>query len=67
MKAMFQEERTYLLPLPIKGSAYFTECERTVGDDTCIRLDHSSYAGRSALKTTSIMTIRHEHGIILMQ
>lgn len=48
VEAMFQEERAHLRSLPMQGFAYFTECERTVGDDTCIRLDHSSYAARPA-------------------
>jgi transposase len=48
VEAMFQEERAHLQALPLQGFAYFTECERTVGDDTCIRLDHSSYAARPA-------------------
>jgi transposase len=46
VEAMFQEERPYLQALPLQGFAYFTECERTVADDTCIRIDHSSYAAR---------------------
>lgn len=48
VEAMFQEERPYLQALPLQGFAYFTECERTVADDTCIRIDHSSYAARPA-------------------
>jgi transposase len=48
VEAMFQEERAALGPLPLQGFQYFTECERTVCDDTCIRIDHSSYAARPA-------------------
>lgn len=48
VEAMFQEERAHLQPLPLDGFQYFTECERTVCDDTCIRIDHSSYAARPA-------------------
>lgn len=48
VEAMFQEERAHLGALPLQGFGYFTECERTVADDTCIRIDHSSYAARPA-------------------
>ena len=46
VEAMFQEERPHLLPLPMLGMQYFTEEQRTVYDDSCIRVDHSSYAAR---------------------
>jgi len=45
---MFQEERIHLGALPLQGFSYYTECERTVADDTCVRIDHSSYAARPA-------------------
>jgi hypothetical protein len=45
---MFQEERAHLGALPLQGFGYYTQCERTVIDDTCIRIDHSSYAARPA-------------------
>ena len=45
---MFQKEGAHLGALPLQGFAYFTECERTVADDTCIRVGHSSYAARPA-------------------
>jgi transposase len=48
VEAMFQEERPYLGALPPQNFRYFSECKRTVADDTCIRIDHSSYAARPA-------------------
>jgi transposase len=48
VEAMFQEEKPYLLPLPILGLQYFTEGQYTVNDDSCVRVDHSSYAARPA-------------------
>jgi transposase len=48
VEVLFQEERPHLKPLPPTPFQYFTECVRTVYDDTCIRLDHSSYAARPA-------------------
>lgn len=48
VEAMFQEERPLLKPLPLQGFAYFTESLRTVCDDSCVRVDHSSYAARPA-------------------
>lgn len=46
--AMFEEERAHLQPLPMTGMQYFTEVQRTVCDDSCVRIDHSSYAARPA-------------------
>ena len=48
VQAMFEEERPLLQPLPPLGMQYFTESQRTVWDDTCVRVDHSSYAARPA-------------------
>lgn len=75
VEAMFQEERAHLQPLPLQGFAYFTECERTVGDDTCIRLDHSSYAARPAAIGSRVVVrlyarhveIRERHTLALLR
>ena len=48
VQAMFEEERAHLLPLPITGMQFFTESQRTVCDDSCVRIEHSSYAARPA-------------------
>jgi transposase len=48
VEAMFQEEKPHLLPLPLLGMQYFTEAQYTVNDDSCVRVDHSSYAARPA-------------------
>ena len=48
VEAMFQEEKPYLLPLPLLGMQYFAERQYTVNDDSCVRVDHSSYAARPA-------------------
>ena len=48
VEAMFQEEKSHLLPLPLLGMQYFTEGQYTVNDDSCVRVDHSSYAARPA-------------------
>ena len=48
VQAMYEEERALLNPLPIQGMVYFEEFVRTVCDDSCIRVDHSSYAARPA-------------------
>jgi hypothetical protein len=45
---MFEEEKPHLRPLPLLGMQYFTESQRTVCDDSCVRVDHSSYAARPA-------------------
>ena len=49
VEAMFQEEKPHLLPLPMLGMQYFTEGQYTVNDDSCVRVDHSSYAARPAV------------------
>ena len=48
VQAMFEEERSHLKPLPLLGVQYFDEAVRTVCDDSCVRVDHSSYAARPA-------------------
>lgn len=48
VQAMFEHERAHLQPLPVVGMQYFTEVQRTVCDDSCVRIDHSSYAARPA-------------------
>ena len=48
VQAMFEEERAHLQPLPMLGMQYFDEGARTVCDDACVRVEHSSYAARPA-------------------
>jgi len=48
VQAMFEEERAHLKPLPLLGMQYFQEAQRSVCDDGCVRVDHSSYAARPA-------------------
>ena len=48
VQAMFEQEQPHLKPLPLLGMQYFSEAERTVCDDSCVRVDHSSYAARPA-------------------
>lgn len=67
VEAMFQEERPYLRALPLLGFAYFTECERTVGDDSCIRLEHSSYAARPAAIGSRVLVRVFERHLELRQ
>ena len=63
VEAMFQEERVHLKPLPMEGFRYYTECERTVADDSCVRIDHSSYAARPALIGSRVLVRLYEHQI----
>ena len=48
VQAMFEEERGHLKALPLLGMQYFSEAQRRVCDDGCVRVDHSSYAARPA-------------------
>lgn len=55
VQAMFEEERTHLQPLPLLGMQYFTQDQRTVCDDGCVRVDHCSYAARPARIGTRVL------------
>ena len=48
VQAMFEEERPHLQPLPPRPMQYFRDEQRTVCDDGCIQVAHSSYAARPA-------------------
>lgn len=61
VQAMFEEERPHLRPLPLIGMQYFTEEQRTVYDDTCVRIDHSSYAARPAPIGSQVLVRLFEH------
>lgn len=61
VEAMFQEERPHLRALPLQGFQYFTEATHTVCDDSCVRVDHSSYAARPAIIGTHVLVRLFEH------
>ena len=61
VEALFQEEKPSLKPLPLQGFQYFTESERTVGDDTCVIIDHSSYAARPARIGSRVLVRLFDH------
>lgn len=46
VEEMFQEERPHLQTLPVAPFRYFTECMRTVQDDTTVQVDGAWYAAR---------------------
>ena len=63
VQAMFEEEGPHLQPLPLMGMQYFTEAQRTVCDDSCVRVDHSSYAARPAPIGSKVLVRVFEHRI----
>ena len=63
VQAMFEEEKPHLQPLPLLGMQYFTEAQRTVYDDTCVRVDHCSYAARPAPIGSRVLVRMFEHRI----
>lgn len=63
VQAMFEEEKPHLQALPIEGMQYFTESQRTVYDDSCVRVDHSSYAARPAPIGSIVLVRIFEHHI----
>lgn len=63
VQAMFEEERPHLQALPLLGMQYFTESQRTVCDDSCVRVEHSSYAARPAPIGSKVLVRIFEHRI----
>ena len=63
VQAMFEQERPHLKPLPLLGMQYFDEAVRTVCDDSCVRVDHSSYAARPAAIGSKVLVRIYEHRI----
>ena len=63
VQAMFEEERAHLQPLPLTGMQYFTQEQRTVCDDSCVRVDHCSYAARPAAIGSQVLVRVFEHRI----
>ncbi len=63
VQAMYEEERPLLQPVPPQGMQYFTESQRTVCDDSCVRVDHSSYAARPAPIGSHVLVRVFEHRI----
>jgi transposase len=63
VQAMFEEERPHLQPLPLLGMQYFTQSQRTVCDDSCVRVDHSSYAARPAMIGSRVLVRVFERSI----
>jgi transposase len=61
VQAMFEEERPHLQPLPLTGMQYFSESQRTVCDDSCVRVEHSSYAARPAPIGSRVLVRVFEH------
>lgn len=61
VQAMFEEERPLLQPLPATGMQYFTEVKRTVCDDSCVLVGHSSYAARPAPIGSRVLVRIFEH------
>jgi hypothetical protein len=55
--------KPHLQPLPLLGMQYFTEAQRTVCDDSCVRVDHSSYAARPAPIGSRVLVRVFEHRI----
>lgn len=63
VQAMFEEEKPHLQSLPLLGMQYFIEAQRTVCDDSCVRVEHSSYAARPAPIGTRVLVRIFEHRI----
>lgn len=60
VQAMFEEERAHLQPLAEWPMQYFTDQQRTIWDDGCVRVDHCSYAARPATIGTKVLVRLYE-------
>ena len=63
VQVMFEEEKPHLQPLPLLGVQYFKQELRTVCDDSCVRVDHCSYAARPAPIGSRVIVRIFEHRI----
>jgi transposase len=61
VQAMFEEERPHLRALPLRGFEYFADRVHTVYDDTCVRVDHCSYAARPAPIGSQVLVRKYAH------
>ena len=66
VQAMFEEERPHLKALPLLGMQYFSQETRTVCDDSCVRVAHSSYAARPAAIGSKVLVRIFERRIEIM-
>jgi transposase len=60
VQSMFEEERAHLQPLAMRPMQYFTDHQRTVCDDGCVRVDHCSYAARPATIGSKVLVRLYE-------
>ena len=63
VQAMFDEERPHLKALPLMPMQYFKQEMRSVCDDGCVRIDHSSYAARPASIGAKVLVRIYERRI----
>jgi transposase len=61
VQTMFEEERPHLRALPLHNFEYFTDKIHTVYDDTCVRVDHCSYAARPAPIGSKVLVRKYAH------
>ncbi len=63
VEEMFQEERAHLKPLPVESFRYFTECVRSVQDDTTVQVEGAWYAARPAGIGSQVLVRCFDHEI----
>jgi transposase len=66
VQTMFEEERSHLKALALLGMQYFSQETRTVCDDSCVRVAHSSYAARPAAIGSKVLVRIFERRIEIM-
>lgn len=63
VQEMFEEEKPFLLNLPLNSFAYFSQETRTVQDDGTIQVHDCYYAALPARLHTKVMIRIYDHGI----
>lgn len=60
---MFEEEKPFLLPLPLKSFAYFVQETRKVQDDGTIQVHDCYYAALPAILHTQVIVRIYDYNI----
>ncbi|MFZ7110518.1 MAG: IS21 family transposase, partial [Desulfatiglandales bacterium] len=66
VEEMYQEEKPYLMPLPLTPFAYFRQVTRTVYDDGTVQVDNGYYAARPAPLYSSVVVRVYDKDIEIL-
>jgi transposase/5S rRNA maturation endonuclease (ribonuclease M5) len=66
VEEMYQEEKPYLMPLPLTPFSYFRQVTRTVYDDGTVQVDNRYYAARPAPLYSSVVVRVYDKDIEIL-